>query len=451
MKHPNIVFIISDDHRYSAIGEFGIENVHTPVLDNLVKRGTVLSQMRTMNGFCGAVCIPSRACINTGKNVLSIINASNNDDNWSAYNLPSEFQTMGQILQQSNYVTYGIGKWHNDHASFNRSFAGGAEIFFGGMSSHTEIPVYDYQQDGYYTDDKCRIENKFSTNLFTDAAVSFIEDYQQPAPFFLYVSFTAPHDPRTPPAPYDTMYNPDNIKLPLNFMPAHPFDNGELNIRDEQLAEMPRNSQEICQHIADYYGMISNIDTNIGLIIEALEERNILNNTIIVYTADHGLALGQHGLMGKQNLYEHSLRTPFIVSGPGIPIGCKANEIVMEMDILPSLLDMTDVPIPKNIDGISFVNMLTNNSNKCHNYGFALYCNYQRMITDGVWKLIRYYRDSTTGKGEDRVQLFNIQDDPWEMNDLSSLNEYKEKILKLNEALLNWQQFNNDKNLIKVI
>ena len=134
-----------------------------------------------------------------------------------------------------------------------------------------------------------------------------------------YVALTSPHDPRTPPPPYDRLYDPTKIPLPKNFYPIHPFDNGDLNVRDEQLLPTPRTPEAIKKEIALYYGMISEMDAQVGRILVTLEKEGLMENTLIVFAGDNGLAVGQHGLLGKQNLYEHSIRVPMIFSGPGIP------------------------------------------------------------------------------------------------------------------------------------
>ena len=137
------------------------------------------------------------------------------------------------------------------------------------------------------------------------------------------MAFTAPHDPRSPREDYIGMYDPESIPLPGNFKKYHPFAfdilNGSLNNRDESLAPWPRTPEIVRESLADYYALISHLDSRIGDIIETLKKEGLFENTIIVYAADNGLAIGSHGLLGKQNLYEHSTKVPLIISGPGIP------------------------------------------------------------------------------------------------------------------------------------
>ena len=156
--------------------------------------------------------------------------------------------------------------------------------------------------------------------LYADAVIDFLAQAGASGqPFLAYVSFTSPHDPRTPPEPFASWYHPDSISLSPNYLPEHPFDNGELEVRDEMLRERPRTETMIREELALYYGMISELDAQIGRIVTALEENGQRENTLIVMAGDNGLAVGSHGLLGKQNLYEHSMRVPLIIAGPGIP------------------------------------------------------------------------------------------------------------------------------------
>jgi arylsulfatase A-like enzyme len=129
-------------------------------------------------------------------------------------------------------------------------------------------------------------------------------------PFFAYVTFQTPHDPKQCPDAYKKRYLEADLPLPEAYKPEHPFDNGMLKIRDEKLAKFPRGKDEIRRHVAEYYAMITHTDDQIGKILKALDETGKRNNTIIVFAADNGLAVGKHGLMGKQNCYEHSLHFP---------------------------------------------------------------------------------------------------------------------------------------------
>jgi arylsulfatase A-like enzyme len=186
------------------------------------------------------------------------------------------------------------------------------------MEDHTKVSVVDVREGRASPP---RRAEKFSSEEFADAAISFLREQRgNGPPFFCYVAFTAPHDPRNPPTAYREMYYRRPPPVPRNFLPEHPFDNGfARNIRDENLAAYPRTKQTIQEQLCEYYGLITHLDEQVGRVLAALEESGQARNTLVVYTADHGLALGSHGLLGKQSVYEHSMKSPLIVAGPGVP------------------------------------------------------------------------------------------------------------------------------------
>ncbi len=428
-SQPNILFIIADDHRFDAIGAMGDATVQTPVLDSLMARGTTFRQTHIMGSLVGAVCVPSRAAVLTS---ASLFRSGMQEIN-------RELAVWPQVMREAGYHTFATGKWHNDKQTFTNSFAEGAKIFFGGMSSHFEVPVFDYDASGAYPNTAKYIGEKFSTEMFTDEAVQFLQDYDASAPFFLYLAFTSPHDPRTPPGEYASMYPPAEMPVPENFMPEHPFDNGEMRIRDEVLAPFPRTPEIVQQHIADYYGMISHMDAEIGRVLKTLEATGQLENTLIIYTADHGLAVGQHGLLGKQNLYSHSIRVPSIFAGPGVPEGKTVDALTYLYDVFPTVCELTAVACPDTVEGRSLVPLMNDSAERVRETVFAAYRDIQRTVSDGRWKLIRYYVSEETGAGTNRIQLFDVANDPGETTELSALSEHAERIQSLAADMQQWQ------------
>ena len=428
-SQPNILFIIADDHRFDAIGAMGDATVQTPVLDSLMARGTTFRQTHIMGSLVGAVCVPSRAAVLTSANLFRS----------GMQEINRELAVWPQVMREAGYHTFATGKWHNDKQTFTNSFAEGAKIFFGGMSSHFEVPVFDYDASGAYPNTAKYIGEKFSTEMFTDEAVQFLQDYDASAPFFLYLAFTSPHDPRTPPGEYASMYPPAEMPVPENFMPEHPFDNGEMRIRDEVLAPFPRTPEIVQQHIADYYGMISHMDAEIGRVLKTLEATGQLENTLIIYTADHGLAVGQHGLLGKQNLYSHSIRVPSIFAGPGVPEGKTVDALTYLYDVFPTVCELTAVACPDTVEGRSLVPLMHGSAERVRGTVFAAYRDIQRTVSDGRWKLIRYYVSEETGAGTNRIQLFDVANDPGETTELSALSEHAERIQSLAADMQQWQ------------
>ncbi len=433
-SRPNVLFMIADDHRWDAIAGMGDPTVKTPTMDSLMERGTNFRQTHIMGSLSGAVCVPSRAAVLTSAGLFRS----------GANQINRDYAVWPQVMRQAGYHTFFSGKWHNDRQTFADSFDDGATIFFGGMGNQYKVPIFDFDPTGAYPKDDRYIGDKFSSTLFTDSAVQFIENYDQTDPFFLYLSFTSPHDPRTPPGEYATMYKPEEVPVPENFYPEHPFDNGEMRIRDEVLAEFPRTPEIVQQHIADYYGMITSQDAEMGRLLQTLEAKGHLDNTIVIYTADHGLAVGQHGLLGKQNLYDHSIRVPSIFAGPGVPEGVTVDALTYLYDVFPTVCDLTEVDCPDTVEGSSLVPLMEGCVDKVRDTVFAAYKDIHRSISDGHWKLIRYYVSKDTGKGTDFLQLFDLENDPWETNNLADVPEHSERINSLATEMKRWQTETDD-------
>lgn len=437
-KRPNVLFMIADDHRSSALGVNGDPIVQTPVLDALARRGVNCRRNYHMGGLSAAVCVPTRAALLTGTNPFRASVGTDMANPRSILTLDPALTLLPEQFRRAGYRTFATGKWHNDKASFARSFDDGARIFFGGMSDHDAVPLHDFDPSGEYQESNRTIGQGFSTDFFAGAAIRFLQEQDGAQPFFLYCAFTAPHDPRTPPAGYAEMYEAASIPLPPNFLPEHPFDNGELQIRDEQLADFPRTPAEVRRHIADYYGMISHLDAQIGAILQALQDNGLAENTIVVYTADHGLAVGEHGLLGKQNLYEHSVRVPLLMAGPGLPSGREVSGLTHTYDLYPTLCQLAGLPVPETVQSRSLLPLFQGGPGRTS--VCSVYKDVQRMVRDDRWKLIRYLPSQQHGAGSERIQLFDTLYDPWEMRDLSSLPGQQERIEQLQTKLAEWQR-----------
>ena len=435
----NVLFIITDDQRYDALGAAGNKEIITPNLDRLAAKGTMFTQAHIPCGTSGAICMPSRAMLNTGRTLFSL--------EGEGQNIPPEHSTMAESFKNAGYDTFVTGKWHNGTPSLARGFTSGNNIFFGGMWDHWNVPTCRHDPTGEY-DNVINFTANFSTknkvqkvhcdtfhpgihstDLLTDTAIDYLNTQNGADPFFLYLSYLAPHDPRTMPETFEKMYDPNTLTLPENYMPAHPFNFGVENIRDEVLAPYPRDEAEIRKHLAEYYAMVTHLDHEIGRLLETLEAKGLLENTMIVMTSDNGLAVGSHGLMGKQNHYEHSVRVPLILSGPGIPQGKQIDNYVYLLDIFPTLCDLFQFPTPPSVEGLSFAKMLQDAAYTTRNSLYFVYNNLLRSVKDQRYKLIEYKSAIT------KTQLFDLQSDPWELNDLSENPAHAETLAAL-QALL---------------
>ena len=436
----NVLVLFTDDQRFDTIGALGAGEVETPHLDRLVERGTAFTHAHIPGGTTGAICMPSRAMLHTGRDLFRI--------EGTGEDIPAGHVLLGEHLAGRGYRTWGTGKWHNGAASFNRSFQDGAEIFLGGMEDHWNVPAFRYDPTGRYAGTLPQVPDWLSSNevrvrrgdgiragvhssrLFCDAAIAQLRQTDPATPFFMYVSFMAPHDPRTMPAEFLRRYDPERLTLPPNFLPRHPFDNGAIDIRDELLAAHPRDEAEVRRHIAEYYAMITHLDAEVGRLLDVLEQRGMADDTIIVMAGDNGLAVGQHGLMGKQNLYEHSVRVPLIFAGPGVPRGETRDSYAYLLDIFPTLCDLTGVPVPDSVTGRSLAPALADPAQHARDQLYLAYWDSQRAIKDRRYKLIEY----RAGDGP-VTQLFDLETDPWEMSDLAGHPDQRQRLTAMRAQL----------------
>lgn len=440
---PNFLFFFTDDQRFDTIRALGNPHIVTPNLDWLVANGTAFTDAYIMGGTSGAVCMPSRAMLWTGRTLFHIAG--------QGQEIPSEHTLLGEALQAGGYTVFGTGKWHNGPAAYARNFNRGAEIFFGGMDDHWNVPACDFDPAGAYPQ---RIQQtvdfvqqrvvekvadhihagRHSSVLFCDAACDFLCSEDARDPFFVSVCFMAPHDPRTMPRAYLALYDPAQLPLPENFLPRHPFDNGELKVRDELLAGLPRDPAEIRRHLAAYYGMISHLDAQIGRVLDVLRETGQLDNTVIILAGDNGLALGRHGLMGKQSLYEHSIHVPLLMCGPGIPQGVRRAAPVYLSDIYPTVCELAGLAVPASVEGASLVPALRDAAHEPHGPMLYAYRHLQRAVREGRYKLIEY-----AVSGQRTTQLFDLQADPFELHNLAGDPAHGGMLARLRHALARWR------------
>jgi arylsulfatase A-like enzyme len=421
-ERPNILFLFADDQRADTIAAHGNPHIVTPNIDALVAAGFSFRNHYTFGSNSGAVCVPSRAMLMTGKTWFRIDTAM----------LKGE-RLLPELLHEQGYATFATGKWHNGTDSWLRAFGGGQgkNIFFGGMSDHTLVPLRDLGSDGKLT--PVRTGDKFSSELFADATIEFLNKPDRAKPFFAYVAFTAPHDPRQPPESYRDLYYRNLPPLPPDFLPQLPFDNGMMQGgRDENLGAWPRTESMIRDQLAEYYGLITHMDEQIGRIMAALKQSGQAENTLVIYAADNGLALGSHGLLGKQSVFEHSMKVPLIISGPGIPRGRSTRAFSYHLDLYPTLCDLLSIEAPAGLEGASLRPVWEGKKERVRDSVFLPYLDIQRAVRDERWKLICYPKIGYR-------QLFDLKADPHERNSLYDLPESRPHSERLMTLMKQWR------------
>lgn len=416
---PNVLFLFSDDQRADTIHALGNSHLSTPNLDRLVAEGTTFSRAYCMGGQQGAICVPSRAMLMSGRTLFRVRENLEGQTTWP------------ELFGRAGYRTFATGKWHNQAPALLRSFQSGKSIFLGGMGDPYNLIVQDLGPDGKLANRR-KVE-KHSVEAFADSAVEFLKEQRGDRPFLCYVAFNAPHDPRVAPQEYHDRANREKPPLPANFLPQHPFNNGELLVRDEQLAPWPRTPEVVRQHLADYYASTMWVDAQVGRILDALKASGQYENTLIVFASDHGLAIGSHGLMGKQNLYEHSMRAPLILAGPGIRRGQRTTAFAYLLDVFPTLGELAGVAAPEGSEGVSLVPVLTGKSQQARETIFTAYRGLQRAVRDDRWKLIVYPRVN-------QVQLFDLKNDPDERRNLAADPAQAKQLERLTALLRSAQE-----------
>ncbi len=411
-KRPNVLFLFADDQRADTIAALGNPHIQTPNLDRLVKRGIAFDRAYMQGGMQGATCVPSRAMLLSGQNLFHIDEKLMRAETW-----PEAFARAG-------YTTFASGKWHNGDASLARSFQIARLMFTGGMTDPMKAQLRDLA-DGKVG--PARMSAKHACEAFADETIRFLKEHTG-GPFFAYLPFDAPHDPHIVPPDFAMNYDAAQIPLPPNFLPQHPWDNGEMAIRDEKLLPWPRTPEAVRAMLAEYYRYISYLDAQIGRVLDALDASPAAKNTLVVFSADSGVARGGHGLIGKQNLYEDSMRVPLIICGPGIPAGRRTKAMCYLFDVLPTLGKLCGVSRPATSEGIEFSATLSDPAKPARSRLMFAYRNVQRAVSDGHWKLIRYPQI-------DRTQLFDLASDPNEVTNVAEKPEHAGKVAELMQAL----------------
>ena len=439
----NVVVLFTDDQRFNTIHALGNEAIHTPNMDRLVKMGTSFTHAHVMGSHHGAVCAPSRAMLLSGRPYMNIPKAYI-DQGMVPPETHFDFITFPELLRSKGYATFFTGKWHNNTSKIREGFEDGDNIYIGGMhfpknGGHQKPQLWHFDSTAVFDKKNQWDAEKFSSEMYSDAAVNFIQQQTSENPFCLYVAYTSPHDPREAPSKFTKMYPPEKIELPKNFMPQHPFDNGHLRVRDENLAPFPRTESIIKKEIAAYYAMVSEVDAQIGRVLDELEEKGLMDNTIIVFAGDNGLAVGQHGLLGKQSVYDHSVRVPLVITSPKIRGNFKANTYCYIHDIFPTICELLDLEIPEGVEGKSLFSSMQDNA-QIRDHLFLAHAKEMRAVRDNKnFKLIQNF-----AHGESREQLFNLTLDPWEMNNLADDPNFLEKKKDLKHLMLQNIQLYND-------
>jgi arylsulfatase A-like enzyme len=404
---PNILHIHADDHRADGLGALGAPGLLTPNLDALVARGTTFTRAYTQGSMIGAVCTPSRTMMLTGRSWQRIPGAK---DARPGAAQPQTF--LPSVLAAAGYRTWHMGK--------------GGNAFTEGLKTFQTNILDDAKTAADPATDRAHASARLA-----DRTIGFLKEHaarQDGAPFYAYLAPPVPHDPRSAEPRFHAMYDPAKMTLSPAFRPVHPWDNGEMAVRDERLAPWPRTPDDTRRQTADYYACITGLDHHVGRIFAALKETGQWENTVIVFSGDNGLSLGEHGLFGKQNLYERGgMHVPLVIAGPGIPHG-RTEAFAYLMDLFPTFAKLADAKLPDGVEGQDLLPVIRGEKPSVRPVAYLGYRDCMRSVSDGRWKLIRYPL-------VDRTQLFDLTADPHELQNLAGRPEQAAKEKELTELL----------------
>ena len=407
-----------------TIGAYGRYNCKTPNLDKLMKSGASFTHSYNMGAWGGAVCAASRAMLNSGVFVNQAQKMINEKPHWS------------EIMKENGYATYMTGKWHVPGAP---RFDVTADVR-GGMpkgSGYNRPKDMDDYKNGWKPWDTAHggfwQGGTHWSEVTANHGIDFIEAAaKDDKPFFMYVAFNATHDPRQAPKEFVDMYPLDSIEVPKSYLPNYPYDEemgcNPTGLRDERLMPSPRTEFAVKVHRQEYFAIATHMDQQIGRIFDALEKSGKADNTYIIFTADHGLSVGHHGLVGKQSMYDHSMQVPFFISGPGIDANQSLDMPIYLQDAMATTLDLAKIEKPDYVQFNSVMPLIRGEKKVQYSPIYGKYTHTQRMIQDGDYKLIVYPFIKVS-------RLYNTAKDPLEMNDLAKNPEYASKIQALTTGL----------------
>jgi len=406
---PNLLFILVDDQ---SPFDFKFYNSHStlrsPNIDRLAAEGLIFDGAYHMGAFMGAVCTPSRHMIMSGRTVWHLPIGPGTTRHCPP-NL--ETNTIAAVFNRAGYATMRTCKIGNSYEAANRLFQVRHDATKRGDTDETGSAWHAEQVLNYLKEREAGKDRR---------------------PFLIYYGFSHPHDTRDgkpdllarygavnhtdkdslPPA------NPKQPPLPVNWLLRHPFDHGHPGLRDEVAVSGVWKRRDECtirNELGREFACSENIDIQIGRVLERLEAMGELDNTYVFYTADHGIAIGRHGLQGKQNLYQHTWRVPFIVKGPGIRPGSRVEGNIYLLDVLATLCDLAGIRAPESNEGLSFKAVLEGRKQAVRDVLYGVYSGGtkpgMRCVKQGDWKLIKY----DVMEGATRVtQLFNLKENPEE-------------------------------------
>lgn len=419
-RPPNVLLIFADQMRGQAMGCMGNPDVITPYLDRLASEGILFPDTFSNT----PVCCPARACLLTGKYTHKHGLVAND------LRLRESEVTIAEIMAKNGYRTGFIGKWHLDGGARQPGFVPpgprrqGFQFWAANQCSHEHFDTH------YFHDSPEPIAvKKFEPEAWTDEAINFLQSNQD-QPFFLTVAMGPPHDPYDAPEEYKSLYDPEKLEMRPNWV--------------EGIKNAGRNE------IAKYYAAITAIDDQVGRLLATLDELNLAEDTIVLFTSDHGDMLGSHGLRLKRKPWEESILVPGILRYPRkVQPSQMANALFSWVDIAPTLLSLCGIAPGDDMQGSDLSQFilgkkLGENANPPSSVFFQIFGPYhQGGVTEG-WRGVRTMRYMYARTEEKPWVLYDLRTDPYEMNNLVDNDVYAEVLSLMEKKLQDWMSKTED-------
>jgi len=440
MTHPNVLLIVTDHWPAALLGAAGHPAVHTPVLDQLCRNGVRFTSCYSET----PVCLPARRTLMTG-----CTPRQHGDRTFQPYRpMEPHLPTMAQCFRDAGYQAYAVGKTHtypqrhrigfddiqlDDEGRTLYGVTDDYEIFLGDQGHVGQQFGHGMSNNAYQATPWHLPERVHATNWATDTMARYVRRRDPNRPAFWYLGYRHPHPPLVPPQRFLDHYADIEIDMPF----AGDWSEGDLpyNLQGVQ-ARSVYSKREIHSARRAFYALCTHIDQQVGTLIGTIREEGILDETIIMFTSDHGDMLGNHGMWAKQTFYEGSSNVPMVLVGEAgddrLPFGTTDDRLTGLQDVMPTLLGLAGIESPDHCDGRSMLG-----ERRAHIYGeFGEESHSSRMIRDDRHKLIWYPCGN-------HVQLFDLEDDPHEMTDLGADPAHAETVVRL-MALLRSETYGSD-------
>ena len=453
MALPNIVLLLADQQKATSLGIYGNPDVKTPTLEALAQRGALFENYFTPHPFC----LPARCILMTGRYAHALGVHGN------GFTLPHYEVTLAELLREAGYQTGAVGHFHGGRGGGGRGFEFQHDISKGVLGERSRLRRELVQQA------PARVQHMFAevplppdedlNGAMTTIGMNFVAACSRERPFFLHVAYMDPHPPFFAPEPYFSRYDPARISLP----PVEGPDAGKPPAQEQTARDggtWDAGEEETRKALAVYYGMVNHLDDQVARLLSFLEARGLLDNTVIIYSSDHGDYAGEHRMFGKScTLYDCLVRVPALIAGPDtlVPQGERIAEITDSTNVAPTVLDWVGIEAPENMHGRSFAPVwegkerlrgaafaevgafpagMVDDPARGNNLPFGPPASGRQteistMVRTPDWKLVYT-------PGREHNELYDLRADPWELRNRYHDASLRGVVAALERQLLDW-------------